>query len=61
MNRDSIQKMRLDRRLIRRAGWISERELEQELQALPDVSHKLITLGEAEDEASESDEDTASG
>ena len=61
MNRDSIQKMRLDRRLIRRNGWISERELEQELEALPDVADKLITLGEAEDKASGPDEETASG
>jgi hypothetical protein len=56
MNRDSIQKLRLDRRLIRRSGWISAQELEQELAALPDVSEKLTTLGEVEDRE-ESDPD----
>jgi hypothetical protein len=62
MNRDSIQKMRLDRRLIRRVGWISEQELEQELAGLPDVSEKMTTLGEAEDQASdEGAAETASG
>jgi hypothetical protein len=63
MNRDSIQKLRLDRRLIRRSGWISQQELERELAALPDVSAKLITLGEAEDsaESAEGAEETASG
>lgn len=50
MNRDAMQKMRLDRRLIRRRGWIGEAELEREVDALPDVSAKAITLGEATDE-----------
>lgn len=63
MNRDSIQKLRLDRRLIRRSGWISGQELERELAALPDVSAKMITLGEAEDseESTEGAEETVSG
>jgi len=56
MNRDSIQKLRLDRRLIRRAGWISEQELERELAALPDLSAKMITLGEAEDSEASADD-----
>ena len=49
MDRDSMQKLRLDRRLIRRPGWLSSPELESELEALPDSRHKAITLGEAED------------
>jgi hypothetical protein len=63
MNRESIQKLRLDRRLIRRSGWISGKELEQELAALPDVSEKMTTLGEVEDsETSDRDaEESASG
>ena len=62
MNRESIQKLRLDRRLIRRSGWISEKELETALAALPDVSDKKITLGEAEESeaASTSSEGTTS-
>jgi hypothetical protein len=41
MNRDANEKLRLDRRLLRRRGWISEAELDQALTELPDVSHKI--------------------
>jgi hypothetical protein len=34
--------LRLDRRLIRRRGWIPEEELERELEALPDVAEKGV-------------------
>ncbi len=51
MNRDSMQKLRLDRRLTGRRDWISRKELEQELEALSDASHKATTTGQAEDEA----------
>ena len=37
MDRKSTRRLRLDRRLIRRRGWMSEKELERELAALPDV------------------------
>jgi len=40
MNRDSMNALRLDRRLMSRRGWISRDELEHQLQALPDVSDK---------------------
>ena len=50
MDRRSTQKLRLDRRLIRRRGWISQEELERELAALPDVSAKI-----AEPEPQEAD------
>jgi len=46
MNRDATQKLRLDRRLIRRRGWISRAELDQELAALPDVSDKIASAEE---------------
>jgi hypothetical protein len=59
MNRDSVQNLRLDRRLIYRTGWISDKELEKELAALPDVSEKMTTLGEAEEDE-ESPESPAS-
>jgi hypothetical protein len=45
MDRESTQRLRLDRRLIRRRGWLSEEELERELAALPDVSHKIAPVG----------------
>jgi len=49
MDRETITKLRLDKRLIRRRGWISPEDLEREIEALPDVSHK-IAHGEAETE-----------
>jgi hypothetical protein len=45
MDRESMQRLRLDRRLIRRPGWLSQEELERELAALPDVSHKIAPVG----------------
>jgi hypothetical protein len=45
MDRESTGRLRLDRRLIRRRGWLSEKELERELAALPDVSHKIAPAG----------------
>ena len=51
MNRQSMQKLRLDRRLIERSDWISGQELASELDSLPDASHKAVTIGQAEDEA----------
>lgn len=41
MDRRSTAKLKLDRRLIRRRGWISKEDLERELAALPDVSAKM--------------------
>jgi hypothetical protein len=45
-----MQKLRLDRRLIRRRGWIGKAELERELGNLPDAASKATTLGDAADE-----------
>lgn len=48
MDRQSMTPhLRLDRRLIRRRSWISNEELERELEALPDVAHKASRSGEA--------------
>ncbi|MGH0028408.1 MAG: hypothetical protein ACQGVC_01345 [Myxococcota bacterium] len=46
-----MQRLRLDRRLLRRPGWITAAEVESELEALPDNAHKATTLGAVEDEA----------
>jgi len=46
MNRDALQQLRLDRRLIRRRGWVSEAELQKALEALPDVSDKIAPFEE---------------
>ena len=43
MDRESMMRLRLDRRLIRRRRWISAEELERELEQLPDSAHKATT------------------
>jgi hypothetical protein len=48
MNREALEKLRTDRRLINRRGWISKAELEKDLEALPDVSHKIAPPEEEE-------------
>jgi hypothetical protein len=52
MDRNSMKQLRLDRRLVRRHGWITDQELAQALENLPDVSQNAVTLGEAADDAS---------
>lgn len=49
MDRDSLEKLRLDRRLIRRRGWVSNKELTRELEALPDSAESSTTLGDVSD------------
>jgi hypothetical protein len=44
---ESLRKLRLDRRLADRPGWIAKEALEQELAALPDVSEKIAPPEEA--------------
>jgi hypothetical protein len=55
MDQKSMQQFRLDRRLIRRRGWIGREELARALEALPDVSSKVAPreeeAGNAESEA----------
>jgi len=48
MTYDYTRKLKLDRRLLRRRGWVDPKELEKELADLPDVSHKAQPLGEDE-------------
>ena len=37
----SLRALALDRRLLRRRGWVSAETLEQELASLPDVSDRI--------------------
>jgi hypothetical protein len=46
MKRQSLEKLRLDRRLAGRRGWISKADLAGEAEGLPDASDKI-----AEEEA----------
>ena len=48
MDRESKERLRLDRRLIGRRGHISREELERALAALPDVGSKAVPLVVAE-------------
>jgi len=50
MNRESLNKLHLDRRLLRRKGWISSKELDSALKELPDAGAKATTLGAIEDQ-----------
>lgn len=43
----ALRKLRLDSRLAGRRGWIDEKERQQELAALPDVSAKIAPKEEA--------------
>jgi hypothetical protein len=63
MNRESLEKLRLDRRLINRRGWMTEAERRRALEALPDTAAKATTLGaeSGEDDAGASDETSSSG
>lgn len=56
MNTESLTKLRLDRRLLRRKGWIDPAELEKSLEQLPDVGAKATTLGAASDQKSGDDD-----
>ena len=57
MNNESIDKLRVDSRLQRRRGWISDADLQRELDSLPDVSDKILE----ETESEPSDRDQAVG
>ena len=41
MDHKTMQQFRLDRRLIRRNGWIGREELDRALEALPDAAEKV--------------------
>ena len=44
MDRQSRERLQLDRRLIRRRGHMSQEELERALGALPDVASKAVPI-----------------
>jgi hypothetical protein len=54
---EHLSHLRLDRRLLRRRGWVPQKELDKELSALPDVQSKARTA--EEDEAAEKRQETA--
>jgi hypothetical protein len=44
MDRQSRERLHLDRRLIRRRGHLSQEELDRALAALPDLASKAVTV-----------------
>lgn len=58
MDRKSNENMRMDRRLIGRKNWTAPKEVEREIEALPDVSHKIAVV-EEESESTDADAPTA--
>ena len=48
MDRDSMERLKLDRRLTGRRNWIAPEELARALEALPDASHKIARTEAAE-------------
>ena len=58
MVHEHLSHLRLDRRLLRRRGWVAPKELEKELSALPDVQSKARTA--EEEEGAEKSQDAAS-
>ena len=49
MDRESLDRLRFDRRLQNRRGWLAPGELDRHVQALPDVTEKLTTLAAQEE------------
>ena len=47
MDPKALRNLHLDVRLQQREGWIAKAELEQSLEALPDVSDKILPPEEA--------------
>jgi hypothetical protein len=45
---ESLRKLRLDRRLADRPGWVSKEDLARALASLPDVSEKIAPPEEAQ-------------
>ncbi len=54
MNRRSLEKLRMDRRLAGRKGWMSRADLARKTEGVPDASGK-IAEEEAEPDPDESD------
>jgi len=50
MDRESVDRLRFDRRLQRRRGWVEESDFSAHLESLVDVSEKMTTAAELEAE-----------
>ncbi len=50
MDRESVERLRFDRRLHSRRGWVEESDFQQHIESLHDVSDKMTTTAELEAE-----------
>ncbi len=55
MEKRSIERLQFDRRLLGRRGWVTDQELQEKLDSLPDVSEKVAPFQEEEGEGTGSD------
>ena len=53
MNKESVERLRFDRRLRHRPDWIQDSDQEDYLASLPDVSEKMTTCAEQEEPTAE--------
>jgi hypothetical protein len=53
MNKESVERLRFDRRLRHRPDWIQDTDHEAYLASLPDVSEKMTTCAETEEQLAE--------
>jgi hypothetical protein len=53
MDKASVERLRFDRRLQNRLGWVEPADREAFLESLPDVSGKMTTLADEEAESAE--------
>jgi hypothetical protein len=50
MDKESVARLRFDRRLQQRHNWIEKTDQEAFLASLPDVSEKMTSCAEAEED-----------
>ena len=50
MDRESVERLRFDRRLARRRDWVDENDVQANIDALPDLTDKMTTMAELEAE-----------
>ena len=48
MDKESVERLRFDRRLQRRSGWVEETTQNAYLESLPDVFEKMTTCADEE-------------
>lgn len=55
MDRESVERLRFDRRLQQRRGWVEASDYAAHIESLTDVSGKMTTAAELEAEGAEED------